>query len=280
MRGAVTVFTVVVAVELVGLGDPGVGVLNAALGAGAVLASAAAALLVGTKRLAAWFGLGAVLWGAPLVVIGLFPRRRSAMVMLAVVGAGNALIDVGGFTLIAPDRPATVLARVFGLLESVVALAVGVGALLTLVMRRPRPAHRLVVLGLLTPGPSRSRGAGLRALDAVIVGRDDELTLLRGVPLLDALPLPALETVARQLDHVVVPAGETVFRQGDPGDRFYVVVAGTARGRRGRRPDQPASAPVTPSARSPCCAGCHARRPYGRSRSSAWSRCGPTGSRR
>ena len=114
MRGAITVFTVVVAVELVGLGDPGVGVLNAALGAGAVLASAAAALLVGTRRLAAWFGLGAALWGAPLVVIGLAPSAASAMAMLAVVGAGNALIDVGGFTLIARIAPANVLARVFG----------------------------------------------------------------------------------------------------------------------------------------------------------------------
>ena len=97
--------------------------LNAALGAGAVFASAAAALLVGTKRLAAWFGLGAVLWGAPLVVIGLVPSVASAMVMLAIVGAGNALIDVGGFTLIARIAPATVLARVFGLLESVAAIA-------------------------------------------------------------------------------------------------------------------------------------------------------------
>ncbi len=86
----------------------------------------------------------------------------------------------------------------------------------------------LVVLGLLTPTAVALSWRRLRALDAVIVGRDDELALLRGVPLLDALPLPALETVARQLDHVVVPAGETVFRQGDPGDRFYVVVAGTA----------------------------------------------------
>ncbi len=229
MRGAVTVFTVVVAVELVALGEPGVGVLNAALGAGAVFASAAAALLVGTRRLAAWFGLGAALWGAPLVVIGLFPSAAVAMVMLAVVGAGNALIDVGGFTLIARMTPATVLARVFGLLESVVAVAVGFGALLTpLVMRVLDLRASLVVLGLLTPVAVALSWRRLGALDAVIVGRDAELTLLRGVPLLDALPLPSLETVARQLDHLVVPAGETVVRQGEPGDRFYVVVSGTA----------------------------------------------------
>ena len=229
MRGAITVFTVVVAVELVGLGDPGVGVLNAALGAGAVVASAAAALLVGTGRLAAWFGLGVALWGAPLVFIGLFPSATSAMVMLAIVGAGNALVDVGGFTLIARIAPANVLARVFGVLESVAALGVGLGALVTpLIMDALTLQTSLVVLGLLTPTAVALSWRRLRALDAVIVGRNDELTLLRGVPLLDALPLPALETVASQLDHVVVPAGETVFRQGDPGDRFYVVVAGTA----------------------------------------------------
>ena len=229
MRGAVTVFTVVVAVELVGLGDPGVGVLNAALGAGAVFASAAAALLVGTRRLAAWFGLGAALWGAPLVVIGVFPSAASAMMMLAIVGAGNALIDVGGFTLIARIAPANVLARVFGVLESVAAICVGLGALLTpFIMDALDLRAALVVLGLLTPTAVALSWRRLRALDAVIVGRDDELALLRGVPLLDALPLPALETVARQLDHVVVPAGEIVFRQGEPGDRFYVVVAGTA----------------------------------------------------
>ena len=229
MRGAVTVFTAVVAIELVGLGEPGVGLLNAALGAGAVVASVAAALLVGTRRLAAWFGLGAVLWGAPIVVIGLVPSAASAMVMLAVVGAGNALIDVGGFTLIARMAPPHVLARVFGLLESIAALSVGVGALVTpLVMAALDLRTALVVLGLITPTAVALSWRRLTAMDHVIGGRDDELALLRGVPLLDALPLPALETVARQLDHAVVPAGEAVFHQGDPGDRFYVVVSGTA----------------------------------------------------
>ncbi|MFL6079629.1 MAG: MFS transporter [Ornithinibacter sp.] len=229
MRGAMTVLAVVVSVELVGLGTPGVGVLNACLGAGAVIASAAAALLVGTRRLAAWFGLGVALWGAPLMVVGLFPSAASAMTMLAVVGAGNALVDVGAFTLIARIAPANVLARVFGLLESVGALAVGLGAIITpLITRALDLRSALVVLGLLTPAAVALAWRRLRSLDSLIVGRDDELALLRGVPLLDALPLPALETVARQLEHVVVPAGETVFRQGDPGDRFYVVVAGTA----------------------------------------------------
>ena len=229
MRGAITVLTVVVAVELIGLGDSGVGTLNAAIGAGALLASAVAALLVGSRRLGAWFALGVILWGAPLVLIGLVPSPASALLMLALVGAGNALIDVAGFTLIARLSPAHVLARVFGVLESLVALTVGLGGVVTPLVIDAfglRPA--LVVLGLVTPVAIALTWWRLRALDAGMVRRDEELRLLRGVALLQVLPLPALETIARQLDHAVVPAGEAVFEQGDPGDRFYVVVAGTA----------------------------------------------------
>jgi hypothetical protein len=230
MRGAVTVLTVVVAVELVGLGEAGVGTLSAALGAGAVLASAAAAFLVGTRRLGAWFGLGVVLWGAPLVLIGLVPAPVTAVLMLALVGAGNSLIDLAGFTLIARIAPAHVLARVFGVLESVAAVAVGLGGVATpavIAVLDLRPA--LVVLGLLTPVLVALTWARLRALDGDMRRRDVELDLLRGVPLLDPLPLPALETLAGQLDHVLVPAGEAVFEQGDRGDRFYVILGGTAR---------------------------------------------------
>lgn len=229
MRGAITVLTVVVAVELIGMGDSGVGTLNAAIGAGALLASAVAALLVGSRRLGAWFALGVILWGAPLVLIGLVPSPASALLMLALVGAGNALIDVAGFTLIARLAPANVLARVFGVLESLVALTVGLGGVVTpLVIDAFELRPALVVLGLVTPVAIALTWVRLRALDAGMVRRDEELRLLRGVALLQVLPLPALETIARQLDHAVVPAGEAVFEQGDPGDRFYVVVAGTA----------------------------------------------------
>ena len=229
MRGAITVLTVVVAVELVDMGEAGVGTLNAAIGAGAVLASARPRSSSGASGWRAWFALGVILWGAPLVLIGLVPSPASALLMLALVGAGNALIDVAGFTLIARLAPANVLARVFGVLESLAALTVGIGGVVTpLVIDALDLRTALVVLGLVTPVAIALTWARLRALDAGMVRRDEELQLLRGVALLQVLPLPALETIARQLDHAVVPAGEAVFEQGDAGDRFYVVVAGTA----------------------------------------------------
>jgi CRP-like cAMP-binding protein len=57
---------------------------------------------------------------------------------------------------------------------------------------------------------------------------DKEIALLHGVPMLQPLPLPAIEQLARGLEPVHVPAAQAVFRQGDPGDRFYVIETGAA----------------------------------------------------
>jgi MFS family permease len=72
-RGALTVFTVVVALDLLQTGEPGVGTLTAAVGAGAVIGSLTASLLVGSRRLAQWFGIGVALWGLPIALIPVFP---------------------------------------------------------------------------------------------------------------------------------------------------------------------------------------------------------------
>src|SRR5215218_4180925 len=98
-RGCLTVFAVVVAIDLLHTGDPGVGVLNAAVGAGGVLGSVCAFALVRRGGLATWFGIGIALFGAPLALIGVVPEPAAAIVLLGLVGVGNALIDVGGFTI-------------------------------------------------------------------------------------------------------------------------------------------------------------------------------------
>jgi MFS family permease len=228
-RGALSVFSVLVAVDLLGLGDPGVGTLMAALGAGAVLGSLAASVVVGNHRLAAWFGVGVAMWGLPLVVLAGFPGRASALLLYALIGVGNALVDIGFFTLVARLAPERMLGRVFGLTESVGALTVGGGSVLAAALANLLDVRiALAVVGALGPVLVLLGWMGLRRLDSAMVGRAADIALLRTVSVLDPLPLPALEQLAADLTPQRVPAGEIVFSQGDEADGCYVIEAGRA----------------------------------------------------
>jgi predicted MFS family arabinose efflux permease len=228
-RGALTVLTVVVAIELLGTGESGVGILTAAIGAGAVVGSLAASLLVGTRRLGAWFAVGVALWGAPVTLIGVFPQQVAALGLLACVGVGNSLIDLAGFTLLARLAADEVLARVFGVLESLVALSIGVGAIVaSLVVDRAGVRPALVTVGLLCPVLAVASWQRLRGMDRSIGVRDHDIDLLHTVAMLNVLPLPAIEQLARGLEPVDVPPGQIVFHQGDVGDRYFVIESGEA----------------------------------------------------
>jgi predicted MFS family arabinose efflux permease len=228
-RGALTVLTVVVAIELLGTGEPGVGILTAAIGAGAVLGSLAASLLVSTRRLGAWFAVGVALWGLPVMLIGVFPQQVAALGLLACVGVGNSLIDLGGFTLLARLAHDEVLARVFGVLESLVALSVGVGAIVAaMVVDGVGVRTALVTVGLLCPVLAAASWRRLRSMDRSVGVRDHDIDLLHTVPMLHVLPLPAIEQLARGLEPVDVGAGEVVFHQGDVGEHYYVIESGEA----------------------------------------------------
>ncbi|QWF21876.1 MFS transporter [Nocardioides sp. LMS-CY] len=228
-RGALTVLTVVVAIDLLDTGETGVGLLTAAIGAGAVLGSLAASLLVDTRSLGGWFAVGVALWGTPVVLIGLVPRQAAALGLLACVGVGNALIDLGGFTLLGRIAPDEVLARVFGVLESLVAVSMGVGAIVTsLAVDRVGVRPTLALVGALCPVCAALAWPRLRRMDRSIRVRDREIAMLQRVPMLGALPLPAIEQLARGLEPLEVPAGATVFDQGDVGDHYFVIESGAA----------------------------------------------------
>src|SRR5215207_8163594 len=97
-RGALNVFLVVIALELLDTGDPGVGVLTAAVGAGAVAGSLGASMLVTGRRLAVVVGIGVALWGMPLTLSGLLPYESAVLAAMCAIGVGNALVDIGVFT--------------------------------------------------------------------------------------------------------------------------------------------------------------------------------------
>lgn len=228
-RGALTVLSVVVAIEVLGTGEPGVGALMAAVGVGAVLGSLAASLLVGSGRLGAWFAVGVGLWGMPLTLVGLVPQESAALGFLAFVGVGNALVDVAGFTLIGRKAPDEVLARVFGVLESLVTVFIGIGAITaSLMVGWFGIQTALVAIGLLCPVLAVLAWRRLRALDRSVGVLNADAALLERVPMFATLPLPAVEQLSRGLVPVTVPAGSTVFRQGDVGDRYYLIESGEA----------------------------------------------------
>lgn len=228
-RGALTVFSVVVAIELLGMGESGAGALMAAVGVGAVVGSLCASLLVGTGRLGAWFAVGVALWGLPIALVGVFPGQAAALLLLSFVGVGNALIDLAGFTLIGRLAPDEVMARIFGVLESLVVISIGVGSILAsalIAWLGLEPA--LIGIGLICPVLAMLSWWRLRRLDGAVGALDADVALLQRVPMLQPLPLPAIEQLARGLEPVDVPAGRAVFVAGDVGDRYYVIASGEA----------------------------------------------------
>jgi predicted MFS family arabinose efflux permease len=98
-RGALNVFTVVIAFQLLGIGEPGVAALSAAVGIGGIIGSLGVSLLVGSRHLGLWLIVALVLWGAPIAVIGIAPEALVAYALVAVVGLANSIIDVPLFTL-------------------------------------------------------------------------------------------------------------------------------------------------------------------------------------
>jgi len=162
--------------------------------------------------------------------MGLAPAYGVALIAGGVIGVGNALVDVTAFTLIARMAPHGVLARVFGVLESLGAFALGAGALLApLLIALLGVTRALVAVGVIAPVACLLWWRRLAEIDRSVAVRTDDIWLLRQVPMLRPLPVPVLEQLAQGVSRADVPTGELVFEAGDSGDSFYVVDQGSVR---------------------------------------------------
>ena len=228
VAGMLQVFIVVTAFELLEQGDAGVGYLNSALGAGALIGGIASLSLTGVARLGWPMMAGVVGWGVPLILLGLWQALAFALVMFALVGAANSVLDVAGFTLVQRAVPDDVLARVFGVIQMLWLLTLGTGALLA-----------PFVVGAIGIEPAlMAAGASLVALGVVLwptLSRIDreaeppeeaELRVLASVPIFAPLPGSSLEHLAGRLVPMRLDPGTMIVREGDAGDRFYIVADG------------------------------------------------------
>lgn len=228
VRGALTVLIVVASIELLGLGDPGVGLLNAAIGMGGIVGSVGTILLVGRHRLALVFLLALVSWGVPISVLGIVPLAWVAVAAMVVVGLANAVLDVAGFTTLQRIIPNDVRASVLGVFEGNVAAMAAIGGIVAPVLISVFGiSGALIVTGAILPLAVAIAGRGVLKCDDIALVPERQYQLLRGVAMFAPLPISTIEELAGSLVPLTFGPGETLIRAGDVGDRFLLIDSGT-----------------------------------------------------
>jgi hypothetical protein len=224
--GALDVLVVVLAISSLGLGSPAAGYLNAAFGLGATAGGFAALSLAGSRTISLPMLGAASVWAIAFAVLGAWQTAVAAFVLLPLAGICQAVLDTAGRAMLARVTPHEVLARVFGALEGLIMASLGLGSLMVPILVSIGGVTLALVgvaavLAVAVLGPI----ASLRPLDKVVPPAD-AIRSLRGNSLFAALPAPVIESLARALVRVPVRPGEVLIREGDIGDRYYLIADG------------------------------------------------------
>jgi MFS family permease len=226
-RGALNVLVVVAAIELLGMGEGGVGLLNAAFGLGALVGAVFAVSLARSGGLIRTQAAALAWWGAPLAVIGLLPIPSVGLGAMVVVGIANAMYDVAVLTIMQRGCTNAERAPVFAVFEGVAGLGYVSGSLVApLLLAALGPRGALALTGAFLPILSLLVYSRIGRADRVAVVDEATHRLLRDVAEFEHLPLTAIERLAEGLVVVTYTAGEMLMRQGEPGDRFIVIDRG------------------------------------------------------
>ena len=230
--GALDILFVVITLDTLGLEATSSSLLTTAFGAGAVGAVALSSFAHRTNRLAAMLSAGLVICA---VVIGLLAVALSGssasiaplFVGLPILGAARFTVVVVSRALLQRSADDDTVAGVFVLQElgsGVGILAGSITAQLTLAVSGPTLTLAVfaAMYGLVAFATWRSLRMAESSASVPLV----EIGLLRQVPAFAPLPPMTLEAVARHAELVEVGSTSEVVRQGETGDRFYVVMTG------------------------------------------------------
>jgi MFS family permease len=227
IEGMLDVMIVVVALDLLDLGQGSVGWLNASWGIGALVAGTALAVLLDRGNLAAGLVVGCLVMGAAIILPGAWPAVGVAFAAFFMVGFGYTFVEVAARTLLQRLGSDETLARVIGFLETsrLLAMAAGyIAAPAAVALFGVRGA--LIAIGVLLPLLALLRWRALRSFEIGSPVNEAHYELLRATSIFAPLPVDRLEGLSRSLVEVEARTGQEVITQGDRGDRFYVIEQG------------------------------------------------------
>jgi MFS family permease len=226
-EGLADVLVVLMALELLGLGNGSVGFLNASWGIGGLIAGTGWPLLLNRNRLVIALAAGSIVLGASAALPGAWPVPGAAYAGWLGIGIGYTLVEVAGKTLLQRLGSDEMLGRVLGSLEAsrLSAMAIGsIGASAIAALVGVRGA--LLILGALMPCCMVLCWARLRRFEVGAPVPEQHFRLLRENSIFAPLPVATLERIGHDLTPVVAGAGEEVIKQGEQGDSFFVIEEG------------------------------------------------------
>lgn len=224
--GVLEVVLVVVALDLLDWGDPGVGLLTAVTGVGGIFGAAALAVSPRTRAYGMVLVTALAVFGLGLAGMSI---DQTALVVLGAtaIGVALSLADVASQTLVQRTTPGDSLGRVLGMCEGLYWAAVGVGALLgSLVIEALGPVSALVGFAATAVLVALLFAAPLRRIDRDAQVAFDRVASCGGCSLFAALPVATVEYLANHAADRTFSPGERIMREGDDGDDFYLIVDG------------------------------------------------------
>lgn len=227
--GACDVLVVAVASGLFDESQPArAGLFGAAFGLGALLGALGSVAFVGRTKLAVPLAIAVGASGGAMAMIAAMSHVAPVVLLFVLCGTGESLSSITASSLVQRFAPANVLSRVFGVLEGLEMAAIAAGAAAASLLANWLGLRAgLLVLGLIVPALVVAAAPRLRRIDAAAPSPRPELVeLVLGIPMLARLSPPTLERLLAGMEAHEIDAGAVVVRQGDEGDRYYVVERG------------------------------------------------------
>ena len=227
LLGAIDVFTVVVAIEVLEIGDSGVGFLGAVNGAGGVIGAIAMTTFSRGNPFGRYLGWGLLVMGGGLLLAGVLPALVTVMIGFLLIGVAGGQIDIAAQTLLQRTVGEAHLGRVLGIFEGLYWGSLGVGALLAGWLVAVAGIEAAIIgCGVALSVVAVLARRVLRSLDGSIEVPGELIDVLSGNEIFSLLPIPTLEHLARTATSLAVGSEETIIEQGQDGDQIYVIEAG------------------------------------------------------
>jgi MFS family permease len=228
MFGGLSIITVIIAVDQLGVGEAGTGYLNAAIGVGGVLGAIGSSAIIARPNLAPAWVLGVAGLVVGFVILGFATALGPALLAMGIIAAGSLVADIVSTTIFQRIVPDELRGRVLGGMQMLMTGAYAGGSLVmpvavsTFGPQVVLPLGAAIMLGAAAVSFSILRPYFRREPDAAT----DTLVRVSRLPILTGVPAPAIEAAAQRLVPVPVTAGQVIIRQGEPADQFYIIESG------------------------------------------------------